>query len=50
VLKQLSIESLEGQKAARQRKAPRLKKGKTLMLGSKLEVAEGGCVNEGVDE
>ncbi len=50
MLKQLSIESLEGQKAARQRKAPRLKKGKTLMLGSKLEVAEGGCVNEGVDE
>ncbi len=38
--------------AARQRKAPQLKKGKTLTLGSKLAVAEGGDgnVDEGVDE
>ncbi len=50
MLKHLSIESLEGQKAARQRKAPRLKKGKTLTLGSKLEVAEEGCADEGVDK
>jgi hypothetical protein len=45
-LKQLYIEALEGPKAARQRKAPGLKKGKTLTLGSKLAVAEGGDVND----
>jgi hypothetical protein len=47
-----NTEALEGQKAAHQSKAPRLKKGKTLTLGSKLAIAEGGGVDvdKGVDE
>ncbi len=42
----------KGQKAACKRKAARLKKGKTLTLGSKLAVAEGGgvCGDEVIDE
>jgi hypothetical protein len=42
--------STKRQKAAPQRKAPGLKKGKKFTLGSKLAVAEGGGVDEGVDE
>jgi hypothetical protein len=39
------LKQLEGLKAARQRKAPQLKKGKTLSLGSNLAVAEAGDVD-----
>jgi hypothetical protein len=51
-LKQLQIEALQGLKAARQRKSTTVEKGKTLTLGSKLAVAEGGGVDgdEVVDE
>jgi hypothetical protein len=46
------LKHLKGQKAARKRKAPWLKKGKTLTLSSKLAVADGGGVDgdEVVDE
>jgi hypothetical protein len=48
---QLQIEALQGQKAARQRKHHGCKKEKSLLWGSKLEVAAGGDVDvdEGVD-
>jgi hypothetical protein len=51
-LKKLYIEALEGQKAALQRNSTIVEKGKTLILGSKLAVAEGGGVKgyEAVDE